>query len=207
MLTRSLSISLLLLALGVLGCPSGDDDDAANDDDATANDDDSGDDDDATANDDDSGPGDDDDSGPGPGDDDDSGGGPIGDDDDSSASGGWLTGTISRSVTPIGDAIGPITVILLDEAPAKGTPPGTPIEVVLLGVSDLSGNNTVNYEMYGIPPRTDPYVLSVFMDDDGSGGPPSAGDLFAFDNGAPIEVVVDTESEFSLDIVMDTVAE
>ena len=153
---------------GCAGSPdcAGDDDDddstvPADDDDSTAPDDDDStapDDDDSTApDDDDSTVLDDDDT-------------TVPDDDDTTpppASFATLRGTITTSVAPSssGDGVGTLFVVVYEEQPFTG-PSGDPVRWHEATGADFSGSGaSYAYEVTDIPPRSQPYVVIAFLDD------------------------------------------
>lgn len=129
--------------------------------------------------------------------------------------GAVLTGVVSRSGDPAsdGDGIGDLYIAVLDGNPLAGFGGGgaTPnaVGVQLIENADLSLTATqIEYRIEGIPPRSEAYYISAFLDDDdnaepGAGAQPDRGDLLNLESLLPPAIptqVMDSATEFLFDI-------
>jgi hypothetical protein len=110
------------------------------------------------------------------------GGGGSGSSSDNTAS---VTGHVTRSAQPSGDAKGNIYVALFDQDPIAHKDTAMSVGNALLSSADLSGTGaSVMYSITGVPPRAEDYYAIAFLDDNGnvdqsnpSAAGPDKGDL------------------------------
>jgi hypothetical protein len=152
-------------------------------------------------------------------------GGPSGDDDDTpgadaappdgppAATTATLTGSITRSATPQGDAKGHIYVAIFDKDPVANMATAQLVAQALIENSDLSAAGAkVSYRVADIPTRAEDYFVVAFLDDNGSVNPampekagPDKGDLVSLDGLAAPKVKLTAVGDQAHDIVLNSV--
>jgi hypothetical protein len=134
---------------------------------------------------------------------------------DAPVAGATLVGSVSRSTTdtvpvdPPPDGLGDLYLSVFETNPASG-PPGPAVASQAIPGVDLSAPTlSVPFRLEGIPPRTEPYYVTAFLDDTGPADPshpcPNAGDSVATEGFGVPTVVIDTEAEHTLDLDLDSV--
>ena len=133
--------------------------------------------------------------------------------DASPASLGSLTGKITRSAMPMGDARGPVFVAMFDRDPVANQMTAQVVARAFIENADLAGANAqLAYTLPDIPPRAEDYYLIAFLDDNGNvdvnnpaGAGPDRGDLVSLDGLASPKVKVTAAGMTAHDIVLNSV--
>jgi hypothetical protein len=117
--------------------------------------------------------------------------------------GATLRGVMMLKVAVPGDGSGDVNVFITNIEPRPGVPPGDGQRFVVEGV-DLSEPGAQHpFVIEEIRSNPDPFWITAWMDEDGEGKGPTAGDPFAFLE----NVVIDEDEEFEVDIVFESLAQ
>lgn len=124
-----------------------------------------------------------------------------------------VSGGISRSAQPMGDARGHIYVALFDRDPVANMDTAQVIARALLESADLSAPGaSVAYSLMDVPARAEDYFLVAFLDDNGNVDPaspddagPDRGDLVSLDGIAAPKLEVSSAGTISHDVVLNSV--
>jgi len=127
--------------------------------------------------------------------------------------GASLTGAITRSAAPMGDAVGDIYVALFDRDPVLDMDNAVVVGRVLIEDANLAAAGaSVAYTLPDVAPRGDDYYLVAFLDDNGTvdaadpdAAGPDMGDLVSLDGLAAPRVEVTTPGSHAHDIVLNSV--
>jgi hypothetical protein len=132
---------------------------------------------------------------------------------DAGPAGARLTGVISRSAMPTGDAKGNIYVAVFDKDPIANQSTAKVVGNALVLAADLSATATkIPYTVEGVPPRAEAYYLIGFLDDNGNvdmsnpaGAGPDKGDLVSLMGVSAPKVTLDTAGDHPHDIDLNLV--
>ncbi|MGB0591171.1 MAG: hypothetical protein ACPGU1_15960 [Myxococcota bacterium] len=123
-----------------------------------------------------------------------------------------LSGTVSRTASIQEDGQGDLYVALFDSNPVSMDPTVEPVLVgrAILFTQDLVAEDAVvDYLIEEVPPRSEPYFVITFFDDNGTttddDPSPDKGDLVSLDGFSAFEVVMDTAEHFEHDLVLNAV--
>jgi len=124
------------------------------------------------------------------------------------AGGGAITGTITRSAEPAAGGVGHLYVAVFTSDPVTDRAGAMNVANARIEDVDMSGSGaSVPYTVDGIPPRSEPYYVTAFLDDNGtvsatdpSSAGPDRGDLVALDGFSSPQVTVSTQSAVTLDL-------
>ncbi len=129
-----------------------------------------------------------------------------------SGGGGVLTGMVSRSAQPMGDARGNVFVALFDKDPVIDRMSAQVVARVRLDNVDLSATGaSAPYTLTGVAPRAADYFLLAFLDDNGNvdpmtaGAGPDRGDLVSLDGFAAPKVKVSVAGTKTENVVLNSV--
>lgn len=129
-----------------------------------------------------------------------------------SGGGGMLTGMVSRSAQPMGDARGHVFVALFDRDPVIDRMSAQVVARVRLDNVDLSASGaSAPYTLTGIAPRAADYFLLAFLDDNSNVDPtttaagPDRGDLVSLDGFAAPKVKITVVGTKTENVVLNSV--
>ena len=123
-----------------------------------------------------------------------------------------LSGTVSRTATIQEDGQGDLYVALFDSNPVSLDDSVTPTLVgraILLTQDLVADDAAVDYLIEDVPPRSEPYFVITFFDDNGTTSDedpsPDKGDLVSLDGFSAFQVLMDTPEHFEHDLVLNAV--
>lgn len=121
-----------------------------------------------------------------------------------------LTGAVSRTAEPMADGVGGLYIAVFDRDPVSDPDNAMAVGMVVVEDVDMTDpSTTVDYTVMGIPPRTDPYFVTAFLDDNDNAtmsadAGPDRGDLVAIEGVASSpRVTLDAADTFELDLVLN----
>ncbi len=86
-----------------------------------------------------------------------------------STNGASITGHVTRSAQPSGDAKGNLYVALFDQDPISHKDTAKAVGNALIAAADLAAAGaSVTYSIEGVPPRPEDYYAIAFLDDNGN---------------------------------------
>lgn len=125
------------------------------------------------------------------------------------ASGGTIHGHVTRTAAPAAGGVGHLYIAVFDRDPVVDRASARAIARAIVMDADMrEGSARIAYEVPGIPPRSEPYFVTAFLDDNGTVGTdpdtagPDRGDLVALDGFASPRVTVASETRVPLDLVL-----
>ncbi|MDX2089835.1 MAG: hypothetical protein SFX73_18410 [Kofleriaceae bacterium] len=122
-----------------------------------------------------------------------------------------VSGSLRRTVQPMGDARGSIYVAMFDRDPVLERDAAQVVGQTVLTDADLSGEGaSMTYTLSGVPVRAAKYYLVAFLDDNTSVSDPSAagpdrGDLVSLDGLAAPRLTVANAGTMTFDVNLNTV--
>ena len=124
-----------------------------------------------------------------------------------------LTGSITRSASPSGDAVGNVYVALFDQDPIAHKDTAKVVGNALIRNVDLAASGaTVAYAVEDVPPRAEAYYLIAFLDDNANvdmtmpaSAGPDKGDLVSLTGVSAPKVMLTTPGAHAQDIDLNLV--
>ena len=124
------------------------------------------------------------------------------------AGAGSIEGVVTRSAMPAAGGRGHLYVAVFTSDPVTDRDGAVNVANARIDDVDMSGADArVPYEVQGIPPRSEPYYVTAFLDDNGTVDPsspasagPDRGDLVALDGFSSVSVTIADETPVALDL-------
>ena len=133
--------------------------------------------------------------------------------DAGSASTARLTGSITRSAAPTGDAVGNVYVALFDQDPIAHKDTAQVVgNALLMNVNLAAAGAKIDYAVENVAPRAETYYLIAFLDDNANVDPtmpaaagPDKGDLVSLQGVSAPKVMLTTAGAHTQDIDLNLV--
>lgn len=124
------------------------------------------------------------------------------------AGAGSITGVVTRSAMPAAGGRGHLYVAVFTSDPVTDRDGAMNVANTRIDDVDMSAAAArVPYTVLGIPPRSEPYYVTAFLDDNGTvdasdpaSAGPDRGDLVALDGFSSVSVTVSDDTPVSLDL-------